>query len=393
MTVLPAPACPDRDPVQHPPILLSPPELVGPEFRAVIEALASNWVAPVGPLIGRFEVALAAATGFRHAVATASCTAALHLGCRLLGVGPGDEVWAPTLTFIASVSPALQQGAVPVFLDVDPETWTLDVGLLAQALADAARAGRLPKLVIPTDLYGHPADLDAILAVCRRWGVAVLCDSAAALGARIGARHAGAGAAAACVSFNGNKIVTTGGGGALLTDDPALAAAARHLATQAREPVSHYEHRIWGYNYALSNVLAGIGLAQLPDLARRVARRRAIFARYREALGRLPGIAFQAEAPWAESNRWLTAITIDPARFGATAETIRLALAAQGIETRAVWKPMHLQPAFAAARTIGGRIAEALFARGLCLPSGSGLSPAAQDRVIGAIAALHRSVA
>jgi dTDP-4-amino-4,6-dideoxygalactose transaminase len=392
VTLRPALA-PDADPARHPPILLSPPELTGPEFRAVIEALASNWVAPVGPMIARFEAALAAATGFRHAVATSSCTAALHLACRLLGVGRGDAVWAPTLTFIASVAPALQQGAQPVFLDVDPATWTLDAGLLEEALAAAARQGRLPRLVIPTDLYGHPADLAAIRAACDRRGVPVLSDGAASLGAAAHGAHAGAGAAAACVSFNGNKIVTTGGGGALLTDDAALAAAARHLATQAREDAPHYEHRTWGYNYALSNVLAGIGLAQLPDLARRVARRRAVFARYREALGGLPGIGVQAEAGWARSNRWLTAITVDPGPFGATAEAVRCALAAAGIEARPVWKPMHLQPAFADARAIGGGVAEGLFARGLCLPSGSSLTPEAQDRVIGAIAALHRRVA
>ncbi|WP_439579448.1 DegT/DnrJ/EryC1/StrS family aminotransferase [Elioraea sp.] len=392
MTLLPAPAPPAGEPALHPPILLSPPDLTGAEFRGVIEALASNWVAPVGPLLDRFEAGLAASTGFRHAVATSSCTAALHLGCRLLGVGRGDEVWAPTLTFIASVAPALQQGATPVFLDVDPATWTLDAGLLEAALAEAAHKGRLPKLVIPTDLYGHPADLAAILAVCGRWGVAVLSDGAASLGARAHGAHAGTGAAACCVSFNGNKIVTTGGGGALLTDDTALATTARHLATQAREDEAHYEHRTWGYNYALSNVLAGIGVAQLPDLARRVARRRAIFARYRDALGSLPGVAAQEEAPWARSNRWLTAITVDPHHFGATAEAIRLALAADGIETRPVWKPMHLQPAFASVRAVGGGVAEDLFARGLCLPSGSGLSPAAQDRVIAAIAALHRRV-
>jgi pyridoxal phosphate-dependent aminotransferase EpsN len=393
MTPRNATVLPDAEPVRHPPILLSPPELTGPEFRAVLEALASNWVAPVGPMIARFEAALAAATGFRHAVATSSCTAALHLACRVLGVGRGDDVWAPTLTFIASVSPALQQGATPVFLDVDPATWTLDAGLLDEALAQAARRGRLPRLVIPTDLYGHPADLGAIRTACDRWGVAVLADAAASLGAAAHGAHAGAGAVAACVSFNGNKIVTTGGGGALLTDDTALAVTARHLATQAREDAPHYEHRSWGYNYALSNVLAGIGLAQLPDLARRVARRRAVFARYREILGALPGIGFQDEAGWAHSNRWLSAITVDPGQFGATAEAIRLALAAEGIEARPVWKPMHLQPVFAGVRVIGGRIAEGLFARGLCLPSGSGLTPAAQDRVISVIAALHRRVA
>lgn len=390
MTALPLRSSlrPEGGSAHPPPILLSPPELSGPEFRGVIEALASGWVAPAGPLIERFESALSAITGFRHAVATVSCTAALHLGARLLGVGPGDEVWAPSLTFVASVAPAVQLGARPVFLDVDPATWTLDPGLLAEALAEAARRGRLPRLVIPTDLYGHPADLDAILEACARWEVPVLSDGAASLGSLARGRHAGRGAAIACVSFNGNKIVTTGGGGALLTDDDALASSARRLAAQAREPAPHYEHRTLGYTYTLSNVLAGIGLGQLPDLDRRVEARRAIHARYRAGLGAEPGIGWQDEAPWARSNRWLSAITIDPARFGADAETIRLDLAGRGIESRPVWKPMHLQPVFAGAARIGGSVSERLFATGLCLPSGGTLAPSAQQRVIGAIRAL-----
>ncbi len=371
-----------------PPILLSPPELSGPEFRGVIEALASGWVAPAGPLIERFETALSAITGFRHAVATVSCTAALHLGARLLGVGPGDEIWAPSLTFVASVAPAVQLGARPVFLDVDPATWTLDPGLLAEALAQAARRGRLPRLVVPTDLYGHPADLHAIIESCARWDVPVMSDSAASLGSLARGRHAGRGAAIACVSFNGNKIVTTGGGGALLTDDAALAASARRLAAQAREPVPHYEHRTLGYNYALSNVLAGVGLGQLPDLARRVEARRAIHDRYLAGLDGTPGIGWQKEAPWARSNRWLSAITIDPLYFGADRETIRRELASRGIETRPVWKPMHLQPVFAGAARCGGSVSERLFATGLCLPSGSSLAPSAQQQVIGAIRAI-----
>lgn len=369
------------------PILLSPPDLTGAERAALEAVLDSGWLAPAGPVPAAFEAALAEATGFPHVLATSSGTAALHLGYRLLGVAPGDEVWTSTLTFVATVAPAVQMGAIPRFLDVSPEHWTLDPALLERELAGAARRGRLPRVVVPVDLFGQCCDLETIVALCDRWGVPVLCDSAAALGAAARGRHAGRGARLAAFSFNGNKIVTTAGGGALAADDPALIARARHLATQAKEPAAHYQHEETGFAYGLSAVLAAIGLAQLPALPARVAARRALFARYREALGDLPGLGFMPEPAWSRGNRWLS-VALFHARAGAPGrDAVRQALAADRIESRPVWKPLHLQPAFRDAPRAGGAVAAGLFAAGLCLPSGSGLAPAQQDRVIAAIRA------
>lgn len=375
---------PGSQPAMHLP--LSPPHLAGSEIEALRATLASGWLAPAGPAPAAFEAGLAATTGIAAVLATTSGTAALHLGYRLLGVEPGDEVWAPTMTFIASVAPAVQMGAVPRFIDVGSTGWTLDPGMLAEELSRAARRGRLPRVVVPVDLYGQCCDLDAIIAACDRWGVPVLCDSAAAMGAtQRGGRHAGRGARLAAFSFNGNKIVTTGGGGALASDDAALLARARQLAGQAREAAPHYQHETTGYAYGLSSVLAAIGLAQLAVLHDRVARRRAIFARYMAALGDLPGLAFILEPAWGRANRWLTVALIDPQGFGMDREQLRRALEALGIESRPSWKPLHLQPAFRDAPRVGGAIAAALFEAGLCLPSGSGMTEAEQDRVIEAV--------
>ena len=367
------------------PILLSPPELAGGELAALRDVLDSGWVAPAGPVPAAFEAALAAATGIPHHLATTSGTAALHLGYRLLGVEPGDEVWTSTLTFVATIAPAVQMGAVPRFLDVAPDSWTLDPGLLERELAHAARRGRLPRAVVPVDLFGQCCDLDAIVALCDRWGVPVLCDSAAALGASRRGRPAGQGARLAAFSFNGNKIVTTGGGGALASDDAGLIARARHLAAQAKEPAAHYQHEVTGYTYGLSSVLAALGLAQLPALGARVAARRAVFDRYREGLGGLPGLSLMPEPGWSRSNRWLSVALFHRPAGAPDREAVRRALAAAGIESRPVWKPLHLQPAFRAAPRAGGAVAAGLFAAGLCLPSGSGLGPAQQDRVMAAI--------
>jgi dTDP-4-amino-4,6-dideoxygalactose transaminase len=387
-SVLPFRAAPPLGvrPVEPARIHLSPPQLTGAELEAVRATLDSGWLAPAGPMIGGFEAAVAQATGFSGAIAVTSGTAALHLGYRLLGVEPGDEVWVPSLTFVATVAPAVQMGAVPRFLDVAPENWGLDPALLAEELAAAARRGRLPRAVAPVDLYGQCCDLGAIAAACERWGVPVLCDSAEALGAaQRGGRHAGRGAALAAFSFNGNKIVTAGGGGALASDDPALIARARHLASQAKEPAAHYQHETTGYSYGLSSVLAALGIAQLAALEQRVARRRAIFARYQQELSDLPGLSFMPEAGWGRATRWLSVMLVDPAAFGADREALRHALAEAGIESRPVWKPLHLQPAFRGAACVGGAVAASLFDRGLCLPSGSGLTSAEQDRVIAII--------
>jgi dTDP-4-amino-4,6-dideoxygalactose transaminase len=356
---------------------------VGSELDGIRATLESGWLAPAGPAPLAFEAAVAEATGFGGALATSSGTAALHLGYRVLGVEPGDEVWVPSMTFVATVAPAVQMGAVPRFLDATGPGWTIDPGQLAEELFRAARRGRLPRVVVPVDLYGQCCDLPAIVAACDRWGVAVLSDSAAALGAegRDG-RHAGRGARLAVLSFNGNKIVTTGGGGALVGDDPALLAAARRLAGQAREPAAHYQHETTGYAYGLSSILAAIGLAQLPDLDARVLRKRDIFAAYVAGLADLPGLSFIAEPNWGRANRWLTVALFEPAIFGADREAVRRALDAVGIESRPAWKPLHLQPAFRGAPQSGGVVAAGLFERGLCLPSGCGLTAAEQAQVI-----------
>lgn len=363
-------------------LFLSPPHLAGTEETLIKQALASNYIAPAGPLLDRFEKDFADYVD-APCVAVSSGTAALHLALRYLEVGPGDEVWAATLTFIGSIAPAIYQGAQPVFLDCEAASWTLDPELLSEALRTTAREGRRPKAVIPTDLYGQSCDLDAIRDVCADYGVAVICDSAEAVGALYKGRPAGSGALAAAYSFNGNKIITSSGGGMLASRNPALIAAARKWATQAREPAPHYEHLEVGYNYRLSNICAAIGCAQLEVVEARVARRREIFERYRSALGGLPGITFMPELDHGGSRatRWLTVILIDPMVAGADREAVRRALEAEAIEARPVWKPMHLQPVFAQARRFGGTIAETLFDTGLCLPSGSGLTDAQVDRI------------
>lgn len=363
-------------------VYLSPPHLSGHERAFVEEAFASNWIAPLGPQVDAFERELAAACEVGHAAALSSGTAAIHLALRLLGVGPGDEVLCPTLTFAGTVFPVLYQGARPVFVDAHPETWTLDPELLAEELERRARAGRLPAAVITVDLYGQSADHEPILAACGAQGVPVVEDAAEALGSTYRGRALGGFGRFGILSFNGNKILTTSGGGALLSDDGEAIARARKLASQAREPVVHYEHRELGFNYRLSNLLAAVGRGQLRVLDERVAARRRTFERYREALGELPGLGFMPEAPYGRSNRWLTCITLDPEELGADREAVRLALEAEDIEARPIWKPMHLQPVFAGCETVGGAVAERIFERGLCLPSGSSLSDEDRERVV-----------
>lgn len=372
------------------PILLSPPHLTGREGAALEASLASGWLAPAGPAPRAFEAAFAEATGFANVLAVASGTAALTLAFRVLEIGPGDEVWAPSFTFIASVAPAVQLGAQPRFLDVCPASWTLDPALLAAELRQAVREARLPKAVVAVDIYGQSAALHQIGQLCSDHGVALISDSAEGLGATQSGLPAGRGARLAAFSFNGNKIITAGGGGALASDDPLLIARARGLADQAKTAAPHYEHDTIGYSFGMSSLLAAVGLAQLGKLGDRVARRRAIFARYQEALEDVPGLSFMPEAPWGRSSRWLTAMLVDPDSFGLDPGGLRRVLAAEGIETRPAFKPLHMQPVFRDAPRAGGAVAEALFARGICLPSGSGMTPAAQVRVIRAIRATAR---
>jgi pyridoxal phosphate-dependent aminotransferase EpsN len=356
----------------------------------VDEAFATNWVAPVGPHVDAFEREFAAVVGSRHAAAVSSGTAALHLALILADVGAGDEVLVSSLTFSASANPIVYQGARPTFIDSEAASWNMDPALLAQTLDERARSGRLPKAVVLVHLYGQSADIDPIAAACARYGVTLIEDAAEALGATYKGRAAGVFGRAGIFSFNGNKIITTSGGGMIVSDDEALIAHARKLATQARDPAPHYQHSEIGYNYRLSNVLAGIGRGQLQVLEDRVQARRRNFDFYVERLGRLPGIALMPEAPWGRHNRWLTVITVDPAAFGADREQIRLALEAQNIEARPVWKPLHMQPVFSGCEVVGGSVSEALFAQGLCLPSGSNLQEAELDRICSLVEALHR---
>ncbi len=362
-------------------VYLSPPHMSGLEQAYVKDVFDTNWIAPLGPHVDAFEREFCELTGAGYAAALTSGTAALHLAMILLGVGPGDEVLGSTFTFSASVNPIAYCGARPTFIDSERTSWNMDPALLREALAARAAAGKLPKAVVVVDLYGQAADLDAIKAACDEYGVPLVEDAAAAIGTTYKGRHAGTVGTFGAFSFNGNKIITTSGGGMLVSDDGAAIAHARKLATQAREPAVHYLHTEIGYNYRLSNVLAAIGRGQLPVVEERVAARRANFAWYERALGNVPGITFQPEAPWGRHTRWLVNILIDPTEFGADREAVRRALEAEGIEARPLWKPMHTQPVFAGCAHVGGAVAEELFAQGLSLPSGSNLTEGDRQRV------------
>jgi dTDP-4-amino-4,6-dideoxygalactose transaminase len=361
----------------------------GREQQYVQQAFDSNWVAPLGPNVDAFEAEfcrqLNSANGALHALALTSGTAALHLALIHLGIGPGDEVAVSTLTFAASVNPILYVGARPVFIDSETASWNMDPNLLADFLAQRAQINRLPKAVVLVHLYGQSADITAIQALCDRYEVVLLEDAAEALGATYQGHSPGTFGRAGIFSFNGNKIITTSGGGMLVSPDADLIDHARKLSTQAREPAPHYEHSEIGYNYRLSNVLAGIGRGQLQALAERVQRCRRNFAWYAQALADCPGLSFMPEAPWGSHTRWLTTITIDPQRFGMDREAVRLILEEENIESRPLWKPMHLQPVFAAYESIGGDVAASLFRDGLCLPSGTNLTETDLERVAGVI--------
>ncbi len=365
-------------------LYLSPPHMSGAELELVRETFASNWIAPIGPMLTAFEEALSRTTGIANVAALTSGTAALHLALLLLGVGPGDQVWGSTLTFIGGVAPILYVGAEPVFLDVDRD-FLIDLDLLENELRTAARNGRLPKALITTDLYGNIPDLDRIEHLADEFGFAWISDSAEAMGSTRDGKHAGKGARFAIYSFNGNKIITTSGGGALASDDPDLIHRAQFLATQAREPAIHYEHATYGYNYRLSNVSAAIGVGQLGALEERVTARRRIFETYRRLLGELPGFEFGDEPRGLRANRWLTTVLIDPCEAGINREVVRLALEASNIESRPLWKPMHMQPIFASASSRGGAVSERAFETGLCLPSGSAMTDADVERVAATI--------
>ena len=370
-------------------VYLSPPHLGSEEAALVADAFASNWIAPLGPHVDAFEREFAEAVGSPNAVALSSGTAALHVALIASGVGPGDEVAVSSLTFAASANPILYVGATPVFVDSERCSWNVDPALLAEWLENRAKRNRLPKALIVVHLYGQSAELDPIIAACVRHGVQLHEDAAEALGATYKGRAPGAFGRTGIFSFNGNKIITTSGGGMLVTPDATLAGHVRKLAAQAREPAPHYEHRELGFNYRLSNICAAIGRAQLPRIEDRVTARRAVFRRYAEALADLPGLSFAPEAPWGRHSRWLTCVLIEPVAFGADREAVRLALEAENIEARPLWKPMHLQPLYAAAEVVGGAVSEELFRHGLCLPSGSSLAAEDQERVVQVVRSMH----
>ncbi len=368
-----------------PRLFLSPPDIGPAEKQFVDEAFATNWVAPAGPHLTAFEQEMCAASGAAAAVAVSSGTAALHLAVRLAGVRSGDEVLCSTFTFVASANPILYEGGRPVFVDAESGSWNMDPALLAEALDRRARQGRLPRAIIVTDIYGQCADWDPILEAAGRHGVTVIEDAAEAVGATYRGRWAGTFGAIGVYSFNGNKILSTSGGGMVVSGDRALVDRAHMLATQARELAPHYEHAQLGYNYRLSNVLAGIGRGQLAWLGQRIERRRQIFASYQAALGDLPSVEFSPELEGRRSTRWLTCLTVDPAVSCTSRDEVLAALEADNIEARPLWKPLHMQPLYRGTECIGGAVSEELFARGLCLPSGSNMTEADLQRVVRAV--------
>ena len=391
-------------PARNERIYLSPPDVGHLEESYAVKALRSGWVAQIGPEIGAFEHEVAERVGTGHAVAVSSGTAGLHLALLTLGAGPGQVVIVPTLTFAATANAVMYTGAEPVFVDCDPGTGNIDVSLLADLLDRLRAEGRPVAAVVPVDMFGSCADYGALLPLCDAAGVPVVEDAAEALGATyrgtqtlgatdrgtqtLGAGYAGRGAGGfgrvGVISFSGNKILTTSGGGMLVSDDAELLARCRHLANQAREPVPHYEHVDIGYNYRLSNVLAAIGRAQLRRFDGMLARRRQLRERYAKLFAAVPGVRILADTDTG-SNCWLTVIIVDRERAGWQAAQLGAHLETQNIETRPVWKPMHMQPAYAGSRAVLTGAAARLFADGLTLPSGSGMDEAQTDRVFTAI--------
>ena len=369
-------------------VYLSSPHLGEDEVALVQEAFTSNWIAPLGPHVDAFERELAARVGVQHAAATSSGTAALHLGLRLLGVGPGDVVLCSSLTFVASANPIKQLGATPVFIDSEPKGWNMSPQALAAALQTLRAEGIKPKAAVVVNLYGQSAEMDEIVPLLERYGVPMLEDAAESLGATYRDRPSGSFGKLAVFSFNGNKIITTSGGGMLVSNDAALIEHARKLSTQAREPARHYEHIEDGYNYRLSNVLAGIGRGQLRVLEQRVQSRREVFAQYRDALSGVHGLRWMAEPDGHQSTRWLSAFVLaggDGESPQARRDALLDFLERHNVEARPVWKPMHLQPLYAACRYFphapGQDVSRALFEGGVCLPSGSNMSAAQRARV------------
>jgi dTDP-4-amino-4,6-dideoxygalactose transaminase len=370
----------------HDRIFLSPPHLGRHELNYVHKAIEDNWVAPAGPNLTGFEQDICQYTGAAHCVALSSGTAAIHLGLLLLGVGPGDEVLCPSFTFVATANPILYLGATPVFVDSEAATWNMCPVRLREAIEDRRRRGKTPKALILVHLYGMPAQLEPLQAVADSYGIPILEDAAEALGSRYDGRRLGTFGAVGVFSFNGNKIITTSGGGALVTDKAAWAEQTRFLATQAKDPAPYYQHSVTGYNYRLSNILAGIGRGQMELIETRVKSRRENYAWYEKNLQDIPALRVGPSEPaLGFSNRWLTTVTLDPAQTQLTPEQVRRHLETHNIESRPLWKPLHLQPLFAQASMYGGEVSNDLFNCGLCLPSGSSMTETDLRRVAGAL--------
>jgi len=370
-------------------IYLSPPHMSGDEIQPVQQLFIDNWIAPVGPHRTMLERQVCEYTGAKHAVALSSGTAAIHLALLTLGIQPGDEVLVSDLNFAGGVNPILYAGAKPVFIDSEPHSWNIDPSLLEDTLKVRAKNNKLPSAVLLVHLYGQSADMDAIMALCDYYGVPVIEDAAEALGSRYQDQHPGCIGKLAIFSFYGNKIITTSGGGMLVSADKALIDYARKLASQAKEPAAHYEHLEIGYNYMMSNVLAAIGCGQMPLIEKRVSRKREIYDFYRTYLGDLPGLRFVDEMPYGRHTRWLSVMLVEPEYFGSDRDDIRLKLEEHNIESRPLWKPMHLQPVYQGYEIIGGSIAESLFEKGLCLPSGTALTEEQLTYIVSIIREMH----
>ncbi|WP_034256756.1 DegT/DnrJ/EryC1/StrS family aminotransferase [Adhaeribacter aquaticus] len=365
-------------------LFLSPPHMGGQEISFIQAAFEENYITTAGSNILKFEAALSQATGCKHAVALNSGTAALHLALRLLEIKPGDEVLCPTFTFVATANPILYQGATPVFIDSEPETWNICPDALELAIKDRLKKGKKPKALILVHLYGMPAKVEQILQIANQYGIPVIEDAAEALGSTYAGKWVGTFGQVGIYSFNGNKIITTSGGGALLSDNKEYADKALFLATQAKDVAPHYQHSEIGYNYRMSNISAGIGLGQLAVLQQRIQKRRANFEYYRQHLGKVTGVQFLNERPDSFCNRWLSCILLPRQQQGTTAQ-LRLALEAANIESRLLWKPLHLQPLYANCPYYGKGVAEDLFNQGLCLPSGTALTEEDLARVVAVI--------
>jgi len=357
-----------------PKIWLSSPHMGGTEQQFVNEAFETNWIAPLGPNVNGFEQDLELFLGNgSHVAALSSGTAGLHLGLVLLGVKAGDEVLCQSMTFSATANPITYVGATPIFVDSEKDTWNMSPVLLEEAIKDRIAQGKKPKAIIPVHLYGMPAKMGAISVISKHYRIPILEDAAEALGSSIDGRKCGTFGDISVLSFNGNKIITTSGGGALVSQNESVVKDARFLSTQARDEAPHYQHSRIGYNYRMSNLSAGVGRGQMEVLAKRIEKRRDIYNKYFEKLNGKKGIHFLEEPFWYFSNRWLTTILIDPAEAGFTREDLRLALEKENIESRPLWKPMHLQPVFEEYPYYGDGTSEKLFQNGLCLPSGSNL--------------------